>query len=78
MGGKCKLCYFRMEKDENSSEFIENLYEKDFIFYNKYIIKYMDKMLYIEKNNKYLSNFYSFDNNTNVDITGIIGKNGTG
>ena len=78
MGEKCKLCYFRMEKDENSSEFIENLYEKDFIFYNKYIIKYMDKMLYIEKNNKYLSNFYSFDNNTNVDITGIIGKNGTG
>ena len=80
MNNTNKLCYFRMEKsDENYNDIIkENLFEKNFIFYNKYKIDYNNNHLNIELNEDYIEDFYSINDTTSLDITGIIGKNGTG
>ena len=50
MNNTSKLCYFRIEKrDKDYNNIIrENLFEKDFIFYNKYKIDYNNNCLNIE------------------------------
>ena len=80
MNNTSKLCYFRIEKrDKDYNNIIrENLFEKDFIFYNKYKIDYNNNCLNIELNENYIEDFYSINDTTSLDITGIIGKNGTG
>ncbi len=76
------LCYFRIEKaeDQIKGELEESLLHKDFMFDSKYCIKYIEKTLFISKNNNYIENFFNLDdtNTTITNISSIIGKNGSG
>ena len=81
MDNVCRLCYFWIADEEYgySNAIKDNIFKKNFIFYDKYNIEYSNHNLNIKINESYISNFYSIDNEkNNIEITGIIGKNGSG
>ncbi|MFG6318972.1 MAG: hypothetical protein K1W33_03800, partial [Clostridia bacterium] len=81
MNKVCKLCYFWLADNEYgySDVIKKNIFKKDIIFYDKYSIEYSNYNLNIKINENYIPNFYSIDNKkNNIEITGIIGKNGSG